>query len=160
MDDPIKEFINRYKDLRARHLDDQYLFRRKKGNSNLSELDLIPQDEAFYDTYLLDADGLAKLRNTIITPTRWISVILALKNRSEIINSRIDFYNYMHTLLAILLPLFILAGQMMDKANWALAAICVFFIVWLFKLRAELRFELSTAKELTNVFERLSKGAI
>lgn len=160
MEDPIKEFIDRYKQLRAQHLDTQYLFKRERGNSKLTDLDLIAQDEAFYNTYLVDTQGLAKLRNTKITPERWTSLILALKNRSEMIGAKIDFFNYMHTLLAICLPLFILAGQFLSRANWGAAAICVFFMFWLFKLRSELRLELSTAKELINVFEQISKGAI
>ncbi|MBO9770002.1 MULTISPECIES: hypothetical protein [Xanthomonas] len=160
MHDPIRDFIDRYKQVRAEHLNSQYLFKRKKGNSKLSELDFIAQDEEFYRAYLLDAQGVAKLRNATITPARWTSLILAVKNRSEMINAKIDFLNYMHTFLAICVPLFILAGQFLDKANWGAAAICVFFIVWLFKLRSELRVELSTAKELSNVFEQLSKGAV
>lgn len=160
MQDPISEFIDRYKELRAQHLNTQYLFKRKKGNSKLTDLDLIAQDEDFYKKYLLDTQGLATLRGTNITPVRWASLILTMKNRSEMINSKIDFFNYMHTLLAICLPLFILAGEMLDKWYWVTAAVCVVFILWLFKLRAELRIELSTAKELTNVFEQIAKGSI
>ncbi len=160
MENHIKEFIDRYKDLRAQHLDSQYLFKQKKENKKMSDLDLIAQDEDFYNTYLLDAQGLAALRKTSITKTRWASLAFALKNRSEIINSKIDFFNYMHTLLAICLPLFILAAQKIDPWNAGLAVICVFFIFWIFKIRSELRVELSTAKELANVFERLSKDAI
>ena len=160
MEDQIKEFIDRYKKQRADHLDKQYIFRRNKENKGLTDLDLLGQDEKFYADYLLDAKGISKLRNASITPIQWVSAILALKNRSEMINSKIDFFNYMHTLLAIALPLFILAGQAIDKANWILAAICFGFVVWLFKLRSELRFELSTARELVNLFEQLSKSAI
>lgn len=160
MEDQITEFIARYKQQRAEHLENQHIFRRKKENKSLTDLELLSQDEEFYQKYLLDAQGLSRLRNSSITPMRWASAILALKNRSEIINSKIDFFSYMHTLLAVSLPLFILAGQKIDKSNWGIAAICLFFIVWLFKLRSELRLELSTAKELTNVFEQLSRGAI
>ena len=160
MEDAISEFISRYKEQRAEHLEGLFAFRRKRENRSLSDLQLLSHDEDFYSRFLLDAAGLAKLRNAQLTKERWASVILALKNRSEMINSRIDFYNYMHTFLAIALPLFILAGQTIGRSNWIAAVGCLAFIIWLFKIRSELRFELSAAKELVNVFEQIAKGAI
>ncbi|QQQ00945.1 hypothetical protein [Lysobacter enzymogenes] len=158
MTDPIEDFIVQYRHRREEHLEEQRRFRRQRKNSKLTELDLISQDEDFYAKCLSELAGFARLRGKELSITRTTGLVLALKNKAEIINADIDFLNYLHTLIAIALPLFIIAGQFNRDNYWAALA-CVFFVIMVFVKRAKLRKELSIAKELTNLFDQTAKGS-